>query len=99
MDLDVSKLTTKAKYDINKLFVSIYLTNGLDRPSFKGFAKSVSTNDEKGPFDVLPGHENFVAKIGKGLDVITEAGEKVHFDSKSGVVEVADNIVRVFLDN
>lgn len=98
MDIDVSKLSTAPKFKIDRLFVTVYLANQLEKPGFKGFAKSLSTRDKAGPFDVLPMHENFVTQFENKLEIIPEEGEKIIYKDYYGVIEVANNIVRIFLD-
>ena len=97
MDIDVSKLSTQSRTPVNRLFVIVYLSSSPEKPSFKGFVKSISSFDVKGPFDVLPQHENFVTQFGRELKLVTEEGEKVSYPVKDGVLEVANNIARAFL--
>ncbi len=99
MDIDVSKLPTSSKFRVDILYVIVFQTNSLGKEAFKGFAKSISSFDQKGQFDILPIHENFVTKFSNGLKIETEKGEKVAFDKKNGVIEVANNIVRVFIED
>ena len=98
MDIDVSKLSTGPKTNVNKLFVTVYLTNTLEKPAFKGFVKSLTSYDDSGPFDILPMHENFVTQFKKKLEIVPEEGEKVVYSNSNGVIEVASNIARVFLE-
>lgn len=99
MDIDVSKMSTGSKFRVDILYVIVFQVTSLGKEAFKGFARSISSFDQKGPFDILPIHENFVTKFSKGLKVETEKGEKIAFDNKSGVIEVANNVVRVFIEN
>lgn len=97
MDIDVSKLPTTSKYKVDRLFVTVYKLGSLQENSFQGFAKSVSSVDSKGPFDILPTHENFVTEFKKKLEIVKESGEKVTFADTVGVIEVANNVVKIFL--
>lgn len=98
MEIDVSKLSSQSNIKADRLFVTVYLTQGLEKPGFKGFAKSLTSFDQKGPFDVLPMHENFVTQFTKKLEIVPEEGDKVSYPDSTGVIEVANNIVRVFLE-
>lgn len=98
MDIDVSKLSTSSKFKIDRLFITVYQANQLEKPGFKGFAKSLSSKDKAGPFDVLPMHENFVTQFEGRLEIIPEEGEKIVYQNFDGVIEVANNIVRIFMD-
>ncbi len=99
MEIDISSLTTRPTVDADRIFVSVYLTNSLQEAGFKGFAKSISSFDEKGPFDILPSHENFVTEFSQSLEIVPFVGEKIHYSGIKGVLEVADNVVRIFLEN
>ena len=98
MDIDVTNLTTRPKIDVDKLFVSVYLTYSLHEPGFKGFAKSISSFDSKGPFDVLPAHESFVTEFTDKIEIVPVEGEKISYDQVRGVLEIADNVARIFLE-
>lgn len=59
---------------------------------------SVSSKNNKGDFDVLPGHANFISIIDAPL-VVKEAGgqEKTIPVGESGIMRVNRNIVEVLL--
>lgn len=97
MDIDVSKLPTTSKFKVDRLFVTVYNLKALQETSFQGFAKSISSADSKGSFDILPTHENFITQFKDKLEVVTEAGDKLSFEGSNGVIEVANNVVKVFL--
>ncbi len=98
MDIDVTKLSTASTFKIDRLFVTVYVTDKLEKPAFKGFAKSLTSFDNKGTFDVLPMHENFVTQFSKKLEIVPEEGEKLVYQNSTVVIEVANNVVRVFLE-
>ncbi len=64
---------------------------------FEGRAKSVSSENKLGKFDVLPEHANFVSLIFNEVTIVTEKGEKINYKFKRGVLKVAENKVRIFL--
>ncbi|HEY4694433.1 MAG TPA: hypothetical protein VIH52_00510 [Candidatus Nanoarchaeia archaeon] len=97
MEIDVSKLSTQPSVKVERLYVTVYLTERPDQVGFKGFAKSVSSYERQGRFDILPLHENFVTEFVKELIIVAESGESVSYPVKRGVLEVASNVVRVFL--
>ena len=98
MDIDVTNLTTRPTIDVDKLFVSVYLTRSLHEQGFKGFVRSISSFDEKGPFDVLPAHENFVTNFTRKIEIVPVDGDKIVYQEVKGVLEVAYNVARVFLE-
>lgn len=65
---------------------------------YKGQAFSISAIDQFGSFDVLPGHENFIALLNNGsVKVVIPGGEKsvgIHH----GIIHVTDDSVEVFAD-
>ena len=64
---------------------------------FDGEAKSVSSINEKGRFDVLPQHAHFISLI-RDLLVIYDQQDKLKtIKIDSGVMRVLDNKVDVFL--
>jgi len=66
---------------------------------FDGPATSVSAENDTGPFDVLPGHKNFMTLIKAGEIIVrTSRGGEEHIKTNSAVMHVSANVVRVFLD-
>lgn len=64
---------------------------------FLGKAKSVSSKNKVGPFDVLPMHENFISMLYDKVTVVKPGGEKEEIACEHGILEVSENRVRVFL--
>jgi F0F1-type ATP synthase epsilon subunit len=65
---------------------------------FNGPAKSVSAENDTGPFDVLPRHHNFMTLLNAGdVSVIKEDGVQKYKIAR-GVMHVRKNKVTVFLD-
>lgn len=64
---------------------------------FKGKAKSISSENPLGKFDILPRHANFITLIFNELTIITEKEEKISYKFKKGVLEVTENRVNIFL--
>lgn len=75
--------------------LTVYIKS-LEETHFEGKATAVSCVDDKGPFDVLPGHQNFIAII-KYHVVVTMEKEKKNFLIDSGIIKVSENIVYIFL--
>lgn len=64
---------------------------------YSGKARSVTSFNRLGEFDILPGHSNFITLIFNSVSIITENGEKIGYQFKSGVLEVRKNVVNIFL--
>jgi F0F1-type ATP synthase epsilon subunit len=64
---------------------------------YRGPAAALSSENGLGSFDVLPGHTNFITLIFNKLTIFTQDKKKIEYKFKRGVLEVSDNLVRVFL--
>lgn len=64
---------------------------------FNGKARSISSVNESGPFDVLAMHANFITVIQKTLKIETEENGVREFGIDSGVMRVSENKVDVYL--
>lgn len=65
---------------------------------FDGPAKSISAENDTGPFDILPKHHNFMTLLNPGdVTVVRESGEQKYKIAR-GVMHVKKNQVIVFLD-
>ncbi|PIV01185.1 hypothetical protein COS55_02365 [Candidatus Shapirobacteria bacterium CG03_land_8_20_14_0_80_40_19] len=69
-----------------------------DKVLFEGEAKSVTSTNEIGVFSVLPQHANFISVIKEFLTVTKSSGEKVTFQTKTGLLKIWENEAHVFLD-
>lgn len=80
--------------EVQYLQVSVRSRQGL---VFEGQAIAVTSENKKGPFDVLERHANFVTTIQKKLVIIKSGGGKMAMSVESGVMHVHKNKVLVFL--
>lgn len=64
---------------------------------YEGTAIAISSINEKGPFDVLPTHANFITLVNKKLTIHETADKKREFEIDSGILKVINNKVTVFL--
>lgn len=64
---------------------------------YEGTADSISSYNERGVFDILPYHTQFIAIIKKSITVHKKGEEKKEFTIDVGIVEVLRNEVNVFL--
>ena len=65
---------------------------------FEGPAKSVSSFNEKGVFDILPSHANFISLIKDRIYIVKENDELVDLQINSGVLRVSLDAVEIYLD-
>jgi F0F1-type ATP synthase epsilon subunit len=70
-----------------------------DRESviYEGMAKSLSSQNEKGKFDILPLHANFISLLGETLIIKKEDDIEQEIPLANGVVRAVENKVEVYL--
>lgn len=78
------------------LDVKIFWSPVLGKEPFQGKAEAVSSKNHLGDFDILPDHINFITLISKTL-TLHFPQKKETYKFERGVLEVSDNIVKVFL--
>lgn len=69
-----------------------------DELVFDGPAHSVTSYNEKGLFDVLPIHENFITIIKDKVIIRPEEGEIKEIALEKGILKVEENKVEIFLN-
>jgi len=79
------------------LYTIIYPPNYKKELRYAGYAKSFSSVNVKGPFDILPAHENFVSVITGPINILDDKGAKRQFTVENAVVEASGNLVKVFV--
>ncbi|OGM74159.1 hypothetical protein A2382_02020 [Candidatus Woesebacteria bacterium RIFOXYB1_FULL_38_16] len=76
------------------LFVTIKDRSGR---IFEGNAASVTSFNQKGKFDILPTHSNFITLIEKDIIIQNKQGETKTFKIENGVLRVVRDVVDIFL--
>lgn len=64
---------------------------------FSGDLKAISAFNTVGPFDILPGHANFVSMIVNKLILHGDPGKTDEINVDNGVIVVEENNVKIFL--
>lgn len=86
----------KTDLDTDSIYVKVYSPYQV---YYDGDAKSISAENDTGPFDILPKHHNFMTLVNEGEVVIRAEGQE---DQKirisRGVLHVRNNKVTLFLD-
>ena len=65
--------------------------------SFNDKVKAITSFNEKGIFDVLPRHENFISVIKDKIIIHTKDGKDKEMKIDNGVLKVYENEVHIFL--
>lgn len=68
-----------------------------EKTVYEGEARAISSVNERGPFDVLSAHQNFITLIREKLVIIDTAGEKQEVPVQGGVMRVHENEITIFL--
>ncbi|HEX5798111.1 MAG TPA: hypothetical protein VFX79_02045 [Candidatus Saccharimonadales bacterium] len=86
----------QSKLDDSSINVKIYSPF---KVYFNGAAKSISAENDTGPFDILPKHHNFMTLLNAGeITVAKQGGGDQKYRIARGVMHVKKNQVIVFLD-
>lgn len=64
---------------------------------FEDDVYAVSSQNDKGPFDILPMHSNFITLIAKHITVHMLDRKKKEFDIDGGLLRNRHNNVEIFL--
>ncbi|OGH13352.1 MAG: hypothetical protein A3H50_02935 [Candidatus Levybacteria bacterium RIFCSPLOWO2_02_FULL_37_10] len=65
--------------------------------SFNDRVRAITSFNEKGIFDVLPQHENFISVIKDKIIIHTEDGGDKEMKIDNGVLKVYENEAHIFL--
>ncbi len=69
-----------------------------DTVFFEGEAEAVSSANEKGPFDILPMHENFISLIKDKVVIHISGKDQKELVVKTGVVRAKSNSIQIFYE-
>ena len=68
-----------------------------DKVIYEGSAESVSSYNERGNFDILGFHSQFICIVNKTITVHEIGGGEKEFTIDMGILQVFKNVVDVFL--
>lgn len=78
----------------SELKVTIY---GPESVLYQGKINALSSLNDKGIFDILPTHTNFISVIKDKIILHENTGHKTEFKLKKGVLKIVGDQVSVFL--
>lgn len=78
----------------SRLFVRVRDINTI---IFEGYVKALSSINDRGLFDILPFHTNFISIIKEKIIIHKEDGTKQEIPIDAGVLKQLNNTVQVFL--
>ncbi len=82
---------------INQLIDEVLVIN-VEKILYKGKAKALSSVNQKGEFDVLPLHSNFISLIYDRLKIFLPDGKEKEFKFNIGVLRVKNNKAEAILE-
>lgn len=77
-----------------RLFVRV---RDINHVIFEGYVKALSSVNDRGLFDILPFHTNFISIIKEKIIIHKEDGTKEEIPIDAGVLKQLNNTVQVFL--
>lgn len=80
--------------EFEKLYVVVKSPEGT---MFEGNAQTVSSVNDKGLFDILPNHANFISIIKEKVTIYIDKNQKREFNIDRGIVRLYKNTVFIFL--
>lgn len=80
-----------------ELFVAVFWSPFVGKVGYRGAAAAITSDNKIGKFDILPEHTNFITLIFDKLVIHTLEKKKIEYEFKRGVLEVSDNLVKIFL--
>ena len=80
----------------NKAFLSITIKNK-ENTLLEENVSAISSFNEKGPFDVLPLHENFITVITKNITLHKMDGTKKEMAVERGVLKITKDEVHIYI--
>lgn len=83
--------------NISPLVLSVIVKNR-DKVLFEGMVKAISSINEKGVFDILPEHSNFISVIQKHIIIHKTDGSSEEIPCQQGVIRVEANRIKAYVD-
>lgn len=81
----------------DKLIDEVLIVN-VEKTLYRGQALSLSCLNQKGKFDVLPLHSNFISLIYKRLSLVLPNGSQKEFNFNIGALRVKNNRAEAILE-
>lgn len=68
-----------------------------EKTLFEGEVTSITSYNEKGKFDVLPLHSNFISLIGEKIIIQPTVGPTQEIQLDNAVLRVIENTIQIFI--
>jgi len=80
-----------------EIFIAVFWSPLVGKVGYRGPAIALTSINKVGKFDVLAEHTNFITLIFERIVIHTLEKKDIEYEFKRGVMEVSDNLVKVFL--
>ena len=87
----------RRRFKRDEIFVAVFWSPLAGKVGYRGTAAAITSKNKVGKFDVLPGHTNFISLISQRLTIQLLDKKTIDHEFRRGVIEVSDNLVKVFL--
>lgn len=68
-----------------------------EKTLFQGKVSTLSSTNQKGVFDILPLHANFITLVNQKVTMKTEDGKTQEIVVNNGILRFSENAVEIFL--
>lgn len=81
-----------------KAHIHVFLRNR-KKVIFEDYARYVTSHNDKGEFDILPSHANFISLIKNKIIIGKVDGDIQTWDIDHGILRVISNKVEIYFEN
>lgn len=68
-----------------------------DGVTYDGKVRSVTTSNDKGTFNILPMHANFISLVNSVVTVEGDKDTKKEIEVQNGIIKVRENYIEIFV--
>lgn len=69
-----------------------------DKILFQGNALAISSKNQKGDFDIIPDHANFITVVMEKLVIVAADGSQKEYNFSTGIIHLYQGIAQIYLD-
>lgn len=88
---------TEQKINTNTNKLLTVTVKNPERTEFEGMAAAISSSNERGTFDILPFHANFISIIKEVLIIHQPDGKELKIPLQHGVIKAHEDVVHVLI--
>jgi len=73
------------------------MVRDIDNVLYEGDVYAISSINKRGPFDILPFHNNFIALVQEKITIHVDKKQQLEFHIETGILRQVRNKVEVFI--